>query len=90
MSSPGITFLGADSPYQDAKFVVLGVPFDLTTTFRPGARSAPTAVREASYHSESYMYETARMTVSTSAGSGSMIWLTSGFPRRGTSGLGIP
>lgn len=57
MSSPGITFLGADSPYQDAKFVVLGVPFDLTTTFRPGARSAPTAVREASYHSESYMLE---------------------------------
>jgi agmatinase len=57
MPSPGITFLGADTPYQTSKFVVLGVPFDLTTTFRPGARSAPTAIREASYHSESYMLE---------------------------------
>lgn len=57
MTSPGITFLGAETPYQASKFVVLGVPFDLTTTFRPGARSAPTAVREASYRSESYMLE---------------------------------
>jgi agmatinase len=57
MPSPGITFLGADTPYQTSKFVVLGVPFDLTTTFRPGARSAPTAIREASYHSESFMLE---------------------------------
>ncbi len=57
MPSPGITFLGADTPFQASKFVVLGVPFDLTTTFRPGARSAPTAVREASYHSEGYMLE---------------------------------
>ena len=57
MPSPGITFLGAETPYQASKFVVLGVPFDLTTTFRPGARSAPTAIREASYRSESYMLE---------------------------------
>ncbi|MDW5563838.1 MAG: agmatinase [Methanomassiliicoccus sp.] len=57
MPSPGITFLGADTPYPASKFVVLGVPFDLTTAFRPGARSAPTAIREASYHSESYMLE---------------------------------
>jgi agmatinase len=57
MPSPGITFLGAETPYQASKFVVLGVPFDLTTTFRPGARSAPTAIREASYRAESYMIE---------------------------------
>jgi agmatinase len=57
MPTPGITFLGADTPYQASKFVVLGVPFDLTTTFRPGSRSAPTAVRDSSYHSERYMLE---------------------------------
>lgn len=57
MPSPGITFLGAETPYQTSKFVVLGVPFDQTTTLRPGARSAPNAVREASYRSESYMLE---------------------------------
>lgn len=57
MPTPGITFLGADTSYQASRFSVLGVPFDLTTSFRPGARSAPTAVREASYHLESYMLE---------------------------------
>ncbi len=57
MPVPGISFLGADSPLQEAKFVVVGVPFDLTTTFRPGARSAPNSVRESSYHFEQYMLE---------------------------------
>lgn len=57
MPLPDINFLGADSPYHEAKFVVVGVPFDLTTSFRPGARSAPNAIREASYHFEQFMLD---------------------------------
>jgi len=39
-----------DSPY----FGILGVPFDSTTTYQPGARFGPFFVREASYNFEKY------------------------------------
>lgn len=35
-------------------FGLIGVPFDGTTTYRPGARFGPSAVREASYNFENY------------------------------------
>lgn len=35
-------------------FGLVGVPFDSTTTYRPGARFGPAAVREASYNFENY------------------------------------
>lgn len=57
MPASGVSFLGADASYPEAKFVVVGIPFDLTTSFRPGARAAPNAVREASYHFEQFMLE---------------------------------
>jgi agmatinase len=57
MPLPGINFLGAGASYEDAKFVVVGVPFDRTTSYRPGARSAPNAIREASYNFEQYLFE---------------------------------
>ncbi|WP_019178098.1 agmatinase [Methanomassiliicoccus luminyensis] len=57
MSLPGITFLGADSSYEDAKYIIVGVPFDRTTTYRPGTRSAPNAIREASYNFEKFLFE---------------------------------
>jgi agmatinase len=57
MSIPGMRFLGAEAPYEGSKAAILGVPFDLTNTFRPGARSAPSAIREASFHLESYSME---------------------------------
>lgn len=57
MPLPGMTFLGADSSYEDARYVVVGVPFDRTTSFRAGTRSAPNAVREASYNFERYLFE---------------------------------
>ena len=37
-----------------AKYSVLGVPFDFTSTYRPGSRFAPTAIREASQNLEAY------------------------------------
>jgi agmatinase len=36
------------------KFGILGVPFDGTTTYKPGARFGPLSVREASYNLERY------------------------------------
>ena len=39
------SFIGCDSAYEDAKFVIFGAPFDSTTSFRPGARFASQAMR---------------------------------------------
>ncbi len=57
MPLPGINFLGAGASYEESKFVVVGVPFDRTTSYRPGARAAPNAIREASYNFEQYLFE---------------------------------
>lgn len=57
MPLPGISFLGADATYEESKYVIVGVPFDRTTSFRPGTRSAPNAIREASYNFEKYLFE---------------------------------
>ena len=32
------TFLACDTPYEEARIVLFGAPFDSTTSFRPGAR----------------------------------------------------
>lgn len=42
------TFLGTGNHDVRARFVVAGIPFDLGTTNRPGARMAPAAIRAAS------------------------------------------
>ncbi|MCK9150930.1 agmatinase [Methanobacterium alcaliphilum] len=39
---------------SDKIFGLIGVPFDSTTTYKPGARFGPAAVREASYNFENY------------------------------------
>lgn len=48
-------FAGCDSGYEDARYVVFGVPYDGTTTFKPGAREGPCAIREFSWNFETYM-----------------------------------
>jgi len=48
------TFADASASYEDAKFVIFGVPFDGTSCFRPGSRWAPLAIRKASYNFELY------------------------------------
>lgn len=55
LDAPG-RFLGAEGPdaYADAGVVLLGLPLDTTTTFRPGARFGPSAIREASIGLETY------------------------------------
>ena len=44
--------------WDEAKFVILGVPFDRTTSFRPGARFGPDSIRQHSWNFESYDLET--------------------------------
>ncbi|HLN51438.1 MAG TPA: agmatinase [Thermoplasmata archaeon] len=52
------TFADAGSSYEAAEFVLLGVPFDRTTSFRPGARFGPDSIRQHSWNFESYDLET--------------------------------
>ncbi|MEM1607199.1 MAG: agmatinase [Candidatus Bathyarchaeia archaeon] len=49
-------FSGYQSDLEKARYVVLGVPFDATSTYRPGARFAPAAIREASLNIETYSF----------------------------------
>lgn len=48
------TFIGCDSGYKDAEIVVFGAPFDSTSSFRPGSRFAPGAMRAESSGIETY------------------------------------
>lgn len=48
------TFIGCGAPYGDAKIVLFGAPFDGTTSFRPGTRSAMSAMRGDSWGLETY------------------------------------
>lgn len=48
------TFLGARIDVADAKYVIMGVPFDATSSFRRGSRHGPAAIREASQNIESF------------------------------------
>jgi agmatinase len=48
------TFIGCESNYTDADIVLYGAPFDSTTSYRPGARFGPAAMRHESYGLETY------------------------------------
>jgi agmatinase len=54
MQAQNNCFLGCESNFEDSTAVVFGVPFDGTTSFKPGARFAPSAMREDSWGLESY------------------------------------
>jgi agmatinase len=51
-------FSGVQRPFEKAKYVVFGVPFDVTSTYRTGARFGPNAVRQASLNIETYSFRT--------------------------------
>lgn len=48
-------FADADVEYSEARYVMFGVPFDGTTSFKAGCRDAPLAIRQASYNIETYL-----------------------------------
>ncbi|HID17998.1 TPA: agmatinase [Candidatus Bathyarchaeota archaeon] len=52
--SPVNPFAGVQAGYEEANYVVLGFPYDLTSTYRFGSRNAPHALREASLNIETY------------------------------------
>ena len=49
-----VNFIGCDAEYDESSVVLFGVPFDSTTSFRPGARFGPSAARNESYGIETY------------------------------------
>jgi len=48
------TFFACACPYEKARTVLFGAPYDSTASFRPGARFAPRAMRGDSYALETY------------------------------------
>lgn len=48
------TFLACDAPYEEAKIVLFGAPFDSTTSYRPGTRFGSSAIRHESFGLETY------------------------------------
>lgn len=48
------TFIGCDNSYEESNMVLFGIPFDGTTSFRPGTRFAMQAIRPDSYGLETY------------------------------------
>jgi len=49
-----VTFVGCKSSYEDSDIVLFGAPFDSTTSYRPGTRFGPSAIRTESIGLETY------------------------------------
>ncbi len=47
----------ASASLEDAAFVVIGVPYDATSSYRSGAKEGPSAIRRASYNFETWSLE---------------------------------
>ena len=64
MMNPNVeTFIGCDCGYEEADMVLYGAPFDSTTSFRPGARFGPSAMRHESFGLETWSpYQDADLT----------------------------
>jgi agmatinase len=56
--SPSPVFTGNQQTFEEAKYVILGVPFDVTSTYRSGARFAPLTIRDASLNLECHSFRT--------------------------------
>lgn len=50
-------FAGCNSSYEESDFVIIGVPFDKTSSFRAGAAEGPDFIRKASFCFEPYLME---------------------------------
>jgi len=57
-TTSALTFAGAELGFKNADYVVIGVPLDHTSSYRPGSRFAPLAIREASLNIEGYSFRT--------------------------------
>ena len=57
MEAQKLVFADADSSFEEGEFIIFGVPFDGTCSFRKGAALAPRSIREESYTYETYLFE---------------------------------
>lgn len=48
------TFIGCESSYEESRIVIFGAPYDCTSSYRPGSRFAPAAIRGESYGIETF------------------------------------
>ena len=53
-------FADAESNFNDADFVIFGIPYDKTSSFRLGARKGPDEIRLSSWNFETYNIRTGR------------------------------
>lgn len=51
-------FADAESSFDEAEFVIFGVPYDKTSSFRKGASQAPKKIRQASWNFETFNLKT--------------------------------
>ncbi|HTY76161.1 MAG TPA: agmatinase [Candidatus Nanoarchaeia archaeon] len=58
-SQPNV-FGGKQKSFDQARYVVFGVPFDATSSYRTGARFMPNAVRQASLNIETYSFRSGK------------------------------
>lgn len=54
MNKNVMTYMGFESDYEKSSMVIYGCPFDGTTSFRPGTRFGPAAIRQEFFGLESY------------------------------------
>jgi len=47
-------FIGCDCDFEDSLLTIAGIPYDGTSSFRPGSRFAPDSIRKASYSIETF------------------------------------
>jgi agmatinase len=52
-----LKFADCNREFEDSKIVILGVPFDATSSFRAGSKLAPNTIREVSWNFESYILD---------------------------------
>lgn len=55
VSQPNV-FSGIQRSFEEANYVLFGIPFDVTSTYRTGARFGPSAIRQASLNIETYSF----------------------------------
>jgi agmatinase len=58
LTTPPNFFSGYVSSYEESHFIVFGVPFDGTSSYKPGSRFGPSAIREASINIETFSLRT--------------------------------
>ncbi|MFA5364827.1 MAG: agmatinase [Candidatus Bathyarchaeia archaeon] len=54
--SPSPVFTGYQQNFEAADYIILGVPFDVTSTYRSGSKFAPLAIRDVSLNLELYSF----------------------------------